>query len=69
MRGHTGDEARDLHSKDFALKGIPIVVGPQSADALRRLNTLGKLQQPDQAAEPEAVPAPSKVSMTICLRV
>lgn len=69
MHGHTGDEARDLHSKDFALKGIPILVGPQSADALKRLDTLGKLQQPDQATEPEAAPAPSKVSMTICVRV
>ena len=69
MHGRTGDESRDLHIKDFALKGVPILVGPQSADTLRRLKILGKLQQPDQAAKPEAAPAPSKVSVTVCLRV
>ena len=66
-RGAAGKEAHHLHSRDFALKGVPILVGAQSADALKRLDSLGRLQRPNapdahaqHAAPPKALAATAR---------
>ena len=55
-----GKEAHDLHSRDFALKGIPIMVGNPSEDALKRLHSLGRLQRPDVPDAEAQCSAPAK---------
>lgn len=59
-----GKEAHDLHSRDFALNGMPILVGAQSVDALKRLHSLGQLQQPDVPDAEAQRAAPPKMGAT-----
>ena len=53
-----GKEAHELHSNDFSLDGLPILVGPHSVGALKRLDNLEKLLR----AEAEDADAQSAAS-------
>ena len=53
-----GKEAHELHRNDYALDGVPILVGPHSAGALKRLDNLEKLLK----AEAEDADAQSAAS-------
>ena len=54
----TGKEAHELHGTDFSLDGVPILVGPHSVGALKRLDNLERLLR----AEAENADAQSAAS-------
>ena len=54
----TGKEAHELHRSDFSLDGVPILVGPHSVGALKRLDNLERLLR----AEAEDADAQSAAS-------